>query len=139
MNKNEKNYVDAINEIKANDEMKKELYKSIKSESSGKKHRITYIYAISAAMIVIIFTIMISIGLNVNKNKIRSIEFDSMAKQEDEKKLPTIDSFENLYKMLAINENDSLRKSNSLTDALTGAMGVEESAKQEGGASTRGC
>ena len=87
---NKKDYIDAINEIKVGDELKKKTLNKIKEKRSYKK-----IYAIATAMLVFVIAISIAIPININKNKVTPIE---IVEQNDG--LPKIGSFDNLYKMM---------------------------------------
>ena len=89
-------YIDAINEIKVEDKLKKETLEKIKEKKNYTKR----VYSIATAIIVFVIAISIAIPLNNNKNKVTPIEVVA-----ENNGLPKIESFENLYKIM--NEKSS--------------------------------
>ena len=89
-------YIDAINEIKVEDKLKKETLEKVKEKKNYTKR----VYSIATAIIVFVIAISIAIPLNNNKNKVTPIEV-----VEENNGLPKIESFENLYNIM--NEKSS--------------------------------
>ena len=106
---NKKDYIDAINEIKVGDELKKKTLNKIKEKRSYKR-----IYAIATAMIVFVIAISIAIPMNMNKNKVTPID---IIEQNDG--LPKIGSFDNLYNMMKEKESDYYETNGTILEDIT--------------------
>ena len=87
---NKKDYIDAINEIKVSDKLKKETLNKITKKRSYNK-----IYAFATAMIIFVIAISIAIPMNVNKNKANPIK-----SVEQNNGLPKLESFDNYYQIV---------------------------------------
>lgn len=86
-----KDYIDAINEIEAGDELKKKALQKVKEKKTYTKR----IYTLATAIIVFVIAISIAMPLNNNKNRITPIEV-----VEENNGLPKIENFENLYNIM---------------------------------------
>lgn len=92
-----KDYIDAINEIKAEETLKKNTLQKIKTT---KKKKSNIIYSLALATIVFIIAISIAVPINHNKNTA-----DPIKQVKQDNGLPKIENFENLYN-LAKSKND---------------------------------
>ncbi len=113
-----KEYVDAVNEIKVDRDLKE---RTINKITQNKKHK--NIYSILASSI-IVFVIGISIAIPMinNKNKVTPIEI-----VEQNNGLPKLENFENLYNIMK-NQNSELYETNkdiAFTDSVTSSATSE--------------
>lgn len=133
MNKNRQEYINAINKIEVSEEMKEKCKRKIKEKNNHKRAKISYIYAISSIILVLVLTIGISYRMIANKNKVNRELLTEIKEGQD---LPTLGSFENLYKMLHLTNQT---RNKSMVDTVTG-YGAEsqsmDAAKVEGGATS---
>lgn len=95
-----KDYIDAINEIKAEETLKENTLQKIKTT---KKKKSNIIYSLALATIAFIIAISIAVPINHNKN---TADLIKQVKQDNG--LPKIENFENLYN-LAKSKNDESR------------------------------
>lgn len=128
-------YIDAINEIKVEDKLKKETLEKVKEKKNYTKR----VYSIATAIIVFVIAISIAIPLNNNKNKVTPIEVVA-----ENNGLPKIESFENLYNIMneknskytymnggLILEDAQMSFTNSGATDTTGVSSNETTQKQE--------
>lgn len=114
MSKNENEYINAVNEIKADETMKRKLYGKIR-EGNRKKISIVYAYAMSAIAVVLILSIAFYAQINRNKNTGNQL----VAEVKEGEELPKIGTFANLYSLLDIGSNRQM--------VAQGGRGLEES------------
>ena len=67
---NKKDYIDAINEIKVGDELKRKTFEKVKEKKSYSKR----IYTAATAIIVFVIAISIAIPINNNKKTVTPLE-----------------------------------------------------------------
>jgi len=91
-----KDYIDAINELKVDDKLKRETINKIKSGGKSMKKK-PQIYAFAVVMIVILVSALLQ--LNVNRDEIHNVAIN-----QDMLSLPKVGTFENLYDLLKIEE-----------------------------------
>lgn len=84
-----KDYIDAMNEIRVDENLKKSVLIKIKDK---KKKKPNLVYSLAFATIVFIIAISIVVPINYNKNTVNPIK-----QVEQENGLPRVKSFENLY------------------------------------------
>lgn len=120
-------YIDAINEIEVGDEMKRKVFEKVKEKKSYTKR----IYTVATVMIVFVIAISIAIPMNNNKNTVTPIEVIA-----ENKGLPKVESFENLYKIMQdkelenyYNESIDIGMAESATD-IKGDMTITQSANK---------
>ena len=105
-----KDYIDAVNEIKVSDELKKETFNKIKQ--TPKKRRYNRVYPI--ASLAVMFAILITIFMpNITLSPINEVKYEEVSKTGD---LPKVDNFENLYAML---EKRVEKEKNIILDSVT--------------------
>lgn len=105
-----KDYIDAVNEIKVSDELKKETFNKIKQ--TPKKRRYNRVYPI--ASLAVMFAILITIFMpNITLSPINEVQYEEVSKTGD---LPKVDNFENLYAML---EKRVEKEKNIILDSVT--------------------
>lgn len=105
-----KDYIDAVNEIKVSDELKKETFNKIKQ--TPKKRRYHRVYPI--ASLAVMFAILITIFMpNITLSPINEVQYEEVSKTGD---LPKVDNFENLYAML---EKRVEKEKNIILDSVT--------------------
>lgn len=122
---NKKDYVDAINEIKIDDEVKRKTLNNIKGK---KKYKRTY--SLATAIIIFVIAISIAIPINVNKNQVTPIE-----EIEKNNGLPKIENFENLYNIMSKKENyysdtKGIIETNLSNDVVEDAINTSESQEE---------
>ncbi|MBQ3145446.1 MAG: beta-propeller domain-containing protein [Clostridia bacterium] len=119
-----KDYIDAINEIEANDELRRKTFEKIKEKKSYSKR----IYTIATAMIVFVIAISIAIPLNNNKNTVNPIEVVA-----ENNGLPKLENFENLYNIIKNSSkgyyNGIMVENAVISDAATGTTEILDSAQ----------
>ena len=105
-----KDYIDAVNEIKVSDELKKETFNKIKQ--TPKKRRYNKVYPI--ASLAVMFAILITIFMpNITLSPINEVKYEEVSQTGD---LPKVDNFENLYAML---EKRVEKEKNIILDSVT--------------------
>ena len=105
-----KDYIDAVNEIKVSDELKKETFNKIKQ--TPKKRRYNRVYPI--ASLAVMFAILITIFMpNITLSPINEVKYEEVSQTGD---LPKVDNFENLYAML---EKRVEKEKNIILDSVT--------------------
>lgn len=105
-----KDYIDAVNEIKVSDELKKETFNKIKQ--TPKKRRYNRVYPI--ASLAVMFAILITIFMpNITLSPINEVQYEEVSQTGD---LPKVDNFENLYAML---EKRVEKEKNIILDSVT--------------------
>ena len=87
-----KDYIEAINEINADENLKNNTLQKMK-DAKKKKKKPNLIYSFALATIVFIIAISIAVPINHNKNTA-----DPIKQVKEENGLPKVESFENLYK-----------------------------------------
>lgn len=102
---NKKDYVDAMNEIKPEENLKRETYNKI---TNSQKRR--YIRFYPVATLALMVAIVVGIGLPMQKKDIILEEQLSQQKVANTMELPKIGSFENLYAMLGDERYESYMK-----------------------------
>ena len=130
-----KDYIDAINEIKAEETLKKNTLQKIKTT---KKKKSNIIYSLALATIVFIIAISIAVPINHNKNTA-----DPIKQVKQDNGLPKVESFDNLYNivrkqssenkdyqnnvsLLEDSVNSTLRENNDYSKTNNQVEGVEE-------------
>lgn len=86
---NKKDYIDAINEIKADDELKQKTVQKIMSKKSNNYVRVRRILSI-AAVFILVFSLAV-INKDINNSDIQNVTVA---------KLPTVDSFDNMKSII---------------------------------------
>ena len=116
-----KEYVDAVNEIKVDNDLKE---RTINKITQSKKHK--NIYSILASSI-IVFVIVISIAIPMinNKNKVTPIEI-----VEQNNGLPKLENFENLYNIMK-NKSSGLYETNGSFVSFTDSAASSETSSSE--------
>ena len=123
-----KDYIDAINEIKADENLKKSVLIKIENK---KKKKLNLVYSLAFAAIVFIIAISIVIPINHNKNTV-----DPIKQVEQENGLPRVGSLENLYdivkkqqenEIVELEEESSDSAKNNYSDTNNQVEGVDES------------
>ncbi len=84
-------YIDAVNEIKASEELKRNTLEKITKSKKNYK----WVYSLATAMVVFAVAISISIPMSKNKNVVTPIEV-----VQKNNGLPKVENFQNLYDML---------------------------------------
>ena len=105
MNKNQKDYINSINEIKLDEEVKRGVLNKMK-EKERRNYRPVYLYATMVIVFVLIVSIALPLGTHVN-------ETDPIKIVADNGGLPKVGNFKNLYKMLDIESRNYNRVKNS--------------------------
>lgn len=105
-----KDYIEAINEINADENLKNNTLQKMK-DAKKKKKKPNLIYSLALATIVFIIAISIAVPINHNKNTT-----DPIKQVKEENGLPKVESFENLYSIVEKqnNENKDSQKNGSL-------------------------
>lgn len=93
---NKKDYIDAIDEIKTDKNLKRKTLERITQKRSYKK---TY-SVLATSIIIFVLAISIAIPVNINKNKVTPIEV-----VEENDGLPKLETFENLYNIIKAEES----------------------------------
>ena len=96
---NKKDYIDAIDEIKADDELKQKTIQKIMSKKSNTYIKVKRILSI-AAVFILVFSLSI-INKDINNSEIQNITVA---------KLPTVGSYDNMKKMIEENQEYTQRK-----------------------------
>lgn len=105
-----KEYIDAVNEIKVDRNLKNETLNKI-----TKKRKSTRIYSVLAtSIIVFVIAMSIVVPMNNNKNKVTPIEV-----VEENNGLPRLENFENLYNILKNAKSGNAIYGETLLDATT--------------------
>ena len=132
-----KDYIEAINEINADENLKNNALQKMK-DVKKKKKKPNLIYSLALATIVFIIAISISVPINHNKNTA-----DPIKQVKEENGLPKVESFENLYNivrkqnsenkdsqknasLLEDSVNSTLRENNDYSKTNNQVEGVEE-------------
>lgn len=89
-----KDYIDAVNEIKVSDELKKETFNKIKQTPKKRRYNRVYPIASLAVMFAILMTIFIP---NITISPIKEAKYEEISQTGE---LPKVQNFENLYAML---------------------------------------
>lgn len=97
-----KDYIDAMNEIRVDENLKKSVLIKIKDK---KKKKPNLVYSLAFATIVFIIAISIVIPINQNKNTV-----DPIKQVEQENGLPKVGSFENLYDIVKKQQESSTNR-----------------------------
>ena len=105
-----KDYIDAVNEIKVSDELKKETFNKIKQTPKKRRYNKVYPIASLAVMFAILMTIFMP---NITLSPINEVKYEEVSKTGD---LPKVDNFENLYAML---EKRVEKEKNIILDSVT--------------------
>ena len=105
-----KDYIEAINEINADENLKNNTLQKMK-DAKKKKKKPNLIYSLALATIVFIIAISIAVPINHNKNTT-----DPIKQVKEENGLPKVENFENLYSIVEKqnNENKDSQKNGSL-------------------------
>ncbi len=114
---NKKDYIEAMNEIKPEENLKHETYSKI---TNSQKRR--YIRFYPVATLALMVAIVIGVGLPMNKEDI--IPEEQLLQQQTENTviLPKIGSFENLYAMLGDERYENYRNMNLVEMELNGLV-----------------
>lgn len=132
-----KDYIEAINEINADENLKNNTLQKMK-DAKKKKKKPNLIYSLALATIVFIIAISIAVPINHNKNTT-----DPIKQVKEENGLPKVESFENLYNivrkqnsenkdsqknvsLLEDSVNSTLRENNDYSKTNNQVEGVEE-------------
>lgn len=132
-----KDYIEAINEINADENLKNNALQKMK-DVKKKKKKPNLIYSLALATIVFIIAISIAVPINHNKNTA-----DPIKQVKEENGLPKVESFENLYNivrkqnsenkdsqknasLLEDSVNSTLRENNDYSKTNNQVEGVEE-------------
>ena len=132
-----KDYIEAINEINADENLKNNTLQKMK-DVKKKKKKPNLIYSLALATIVFIIAISIAVPINHNKNTA-----DPIKQVKEENGLPKVESFENLYNivrkqnsenkdsqknasLLEDSVNSTLRENNDYSKTNNQVEGVEE-------------
>ena len=118
-----KEYVDAINEIKADENLKQNVLNNVTKNKKNKK-----IYSIlEASVIAFVMIISITVPIINDKNEVTPIEI-----VEQNNGLPTLGNFENLYNIMKDKESkyDAYYDTNGML-AITDAVSSTESSSKE--------
>ena len=107
-----KDYIEAINEINADENLKNNTLQKMK-DAKKKKKKPNLIYSFALATIVFIIAISIAVPINHNKNTT-----DPIKQVKEENGLPKVESFENLYNIVRkqSSENKDSQKNVSLLE-----------------------
>lgn len=105
-----KDYIDAVNEIKVSDELKKETFNKIKQTPKKRRYNKVYPIASLAVMFAILMTIFMP---NITLSPINEVQYEEVSQTGD---LPKVDNFENLYAML---EKRVEKEKNIILDSVT--------------------
>lgn len=105
-----KDYIDAVNEIKVSDELKKETFNKIKQTPKKRRYNRVYPIASLAVMFAILMTIFMP---NITLSPINEVQYEEVSQTGD---LPKVDNFENLYAML---EKRVEKEKNIILDSVT--------------------
>ena len=107
-----KDYIEAINEINADENLKNNTLQKMK-DAKKKKKKPNLIYSLALATIVFIIAISIAVPINHNKNTT-----DPIKQVKEENGLPKVESFENLYNIVRkqSSENKDSQKNVSLLE-----------------------
>lgn len=123
-----KDYVDAVNEIKVNEELKQETLRKVTNTKKTPKYRFNKVYPIAslAFMCAIIMAIVIP---NKSIAPINEVKYEQ-AKISQE--LPKVESFKNLYAMLKTRATKRYAIDDMMsTDSITNANSKNETATNE--------
>ena len=116
-----KEYIDAIDEIKADRTLKTETLNKITAKKKSKK-----IPAIATAMIIFVIAISIVIPMNNNKNKQTPLQVI-----EENNGLPKLENFENFYNIMKETKSEEVFKEEILTDSVINSTDISASEKVE--------
>lgn len=113
-----KDYIEAINEINADENLKNNTLQKMK-DAKKKKKKPNLIYSLALATIVFIIAISIAVPINHNKNTT-----DPIKQVKEENGLPKVESFENLYNIVEKqnNENKDSQKNGNLLEDTTNTV-----------------
>lgn len=130
MNKNQKDYVNSINEIKVDEDIRKGVLNKMK-EKEKRNYKPIYLYATMAIVFVLMISIALPLGTNLNETNPAKVIADNGG-------LPRVGDFKKLYKILDIegsNDNNYMsRNSLNLDMAVAESEGIapqSESAEKQ--------
>lgn len=116
-----KEYIDAIDEIKADRSLKSKTLNKITERKKTRK-----ISVIATSIIIFVIAISIVIPMNNNKNKVTPIQVI-----EDNNGLPKLENFENFYNIMKNAKSGDLIFEETLLDSVTNSTDVSTSEKAE--------
>jgi len=116
-----KEYIDAIDEIKVDRELKNKTLSKITVKKKSRK-----IPAIATAMIIFVIAISIAIPMNNNKNKVTPIQLI-----EENNGLPKLENFEDFYNIIKEIKTNDMIYGEMLTDSVTNSTDISASEKVE--------
>ncbi len=117
-----KEYVDAINEIKADEELKKKVLE----KTSEKRYNRKAYTRFATAIIIFVIAISIAIPININKSEVTPIEII-----EENNGLPKIETFDNLYNIMKDKKSSFYETNDVIISADSLAESSIESSKAE--------